>query len=81
VSLSEATKAARAKADCSTDPWDHRIALALEGVLAAEARGQLDELAPEPDLTGIPPWSECSLEGTVEQGPFPPGPGYPDPAS
>ena len=36
MSLSDAAKAARAKADASIDPIDHRIALALEAAVAAE---------------------------------------------
>ena len=51
MSLEDATKQARARADVSTDPVDHRVALALEAALHAERHP-----APPPgDTTGIEP--------------------------
>ena len=50
MSLEDAAKQARARADVSTDPLDHRVALALEAAVHAEQHPP----SPTADTTGIP---------------------------
>jgi hypothetical protein len=61
MSLEEAAKRARAKADVSIDPFDHMRANAMEGAVAAErlnAKHAANPLAG--DTSDLPPWSEVS---------------------
>jgi hypothetical protein len=56
VTLDEAAKRARAKADVSLDPFDHVIANAMEGALHAEQHPPV----PPGDTSDLPPWSVVS---------------------
>ena len=55
MSLFDKARAARAHADGCTNPSCHRLAHAFESALDAEAREQLQELAPDHSTDGIPP--------------------------
>ena len=67
MSLSDAARRAREIADASTDWRDHRIALALEGAVAAERQAANFALnPPDGDTSDLPPWSEVSASGTTE---------------
>ena len=52
--LTDAAKAAREHADGCINPACHGAANALEDAVAAEAREQLSELAPDHGTEGIP---------------------------
>jgi hypothetical protein len=71
MSLDEAARAAGAEADTSIDPIDHRLALALEGALAAEQQPE----RPPSDLTGIPPASGVTRSACPSCGALCDGPG------
>jgi hypothetical protein len=55
MSLTERARITREHADVCVEPHCHALANALEGAVDAEARGQVAELSPEPDTTGIAP--------------------------
>jgi hypothetical protein len=60
LSLEQAHAAARAKADTSLDPADHRYANALAAVLTARQWRHDREHDPVAPTDGIPPWSQVS---------------------
>jgi hypothetical protein len=61
LSLEAAHAAARAKADTSLDPADHRYALALEGALLARKwRHDRDHRDVPGHTDDLPPWSAVS---------------------
>jgi hypothetical protein len=67
MSLEEAVKRARAKADTSIDPHDHAIALAMEGALAAKRLNAKHAANPPAgDTSDLPPWSEVSASSSTE---------------
>jgi hypothetical protein len=64
MSLEDRAREAREIADRSTDWRDHRIALALEGAVAAERQAlKYAEEPPAGDTSDLPPWSEVSASG------------------
>jgi hypothetical protein len=70
--VSDAADAAREAAGKSIDPAVHRYNLALQAAVTAAERDLDRRLHPpaEPNMDGIPPWSEVSREGESE-GPLP----------
>ncbi len=70
MNLDEAVRAAREKADVSTDPADHRVKLALEAAAAAEQRAPVEPI----DTTGIP---APPIAAVIIEKPPVPGPGIP----
>ncbi len=65
VSLHDAARAARKKADVSLGPRDHQIALALVAAVRAKENWVRLGLI-EPSNPAPPPWSEVSEPGTGE---------------
>jgi len=63
VSLHDAARAARKKADVSLGPPDHQIALTLVAAMRAKENPVLLGLI-EPANPAPPPWSEVSEPGT-----------------
>jgi hypothetical protein len=70
MNLDEAARAARERADTSTDPAVHALANALESALAAEAQALIRRQFPMEPMDPPPPWSDASEPGT-EEGPLP----------
>jgi hypothetical protein len=70
MSLEDAAKSAREKADTSIDPFDHIVANALEGAVAAERQAAKFALNPPAgDTSGIPDWNDVSKPG-MQEGPL-----------
>jgi hypothetical protein len=67
MSLEDAAKRWRARADRSIDPIVHRVALALEGAVSARQWRRRRQADPEGRTDDLPPWSAVSQPPTPSE--------------